>query len=106
MAADEVWVTKSDRPNSNDLTWVVVRVSTKHRRQTKEEARNPSRLVWTEGTMGFKLLKLAVVSAILTQVRSQASPLPVALPTPITSGFTQKDLDSCMYGLLQRILSY
>ena len=84
---------------------MVVRGSTKHRRQTKEEARNPTRLVW-KGTMGFKLLKLAVVSAILTQVRSQASPLPVALPTPITSGFTQEDLDSCTSNLLQRILFY
>ena len=78
---------------------MVVRGSTKHRRKTKEEAHNPSRLVW-KGTMGFKLLKLAVVSAILAQIRSQASPLLVALPTPITSKFTQEDLDSCTSSLL------
>ena len=48
--------------------------------------------------MGFKLLKLFASPVALTLfvgVHGQTIPTLPTLPTPITSGFTQKDLDSC-----------
>ena len=47
--------------------------------------------------MGFKLLKFVALSLALTQLaRTQIVPVPTfpPLPSPVTSGFTQKDLDS------------
>ena len=47
--------------------------------------------------MGFKLLKFVALSLALTQfARTQIVPVPTfpPLPSPVTSGFTQKDLDS------------